>query len=270
MQPAKNHVYLWRGRIHYGFQRGIVNEAHGHYAASILYSLDAPLRLNYADGTMESQGVILAPHFKHQLVAPDMRLLGLLLDPDGVEFEFLGSRFGPAGLRALPAGVLQSLDLEIGDLFLGVHDCVAAGELFAHILAELTGKPESALPRPEDSRRRQVDPRIRTALDFLQDELPETIPVARLAEMAKLSSDRFMHLFKEQLGLPVRRYLLWLKLQRAARLLTDGSTLTEAAHSAGFSDSAHMSRFFKENFGIQPSFFLGPMARDTNLYFCGE
>ena len=35
-----------------------------------------------------------------------------------------------------------------------------------------------------------------------------------------------------------------------------GSSLTEAAHEAGFADSAHLSRTFRATFGIAPSFLF--------------
>jgi AraC-like DNA-binding protein len=40
-----------------------------------------------------------------------------------------------------------------------------------------------------------------------------------------------------------------------------GTNLTEAAISAGFSDSAHFSRLHREIFGVTPSYILGRLAR---------
>lgn len=62
-----------------------------------------------------------------------------------------------------------------------------------------------------------------------------------------------MHLFKEQVGIPIRRYILWTRLQVSVQHVLQGETLTQAAHSAGFADSAHFSRTFSDMFGIRPS-----------------
>ena len=94
--------------------------------------------------------------------------------------------------------------------------------------------------------------------------------MGELAAEVGLSEDRFMHVFKAQMGLPVRRYLLWLRLHRAARLMKAGVTLTEAAHGAGFADSAHMSRTFKENFGVPPSGFLSPVRGNVRVFVCED
>lgn len=66
-----------------------------------------------------------------------------------------------------------------------------------------------------------------------------------------------MHWFAEVSGLPFRAYVRWLRLQRAVRTLADGSTLTEAAHWAGFSDSAHLTRTFVATFGVRPASLRG-------------
>ncbi len=65
-----------------------------------------------------------------------------------------------------------------------------------------------------------------------------------------LSPSRLRHLFVEQTGLAFKTYMLWLRLVRALDLYASGVSLTQAAHEAGFSDSAHFSRIFKRTFGL--------------------
>ena len=55
------------------------------------------------------------------------------------------------------------------------------------------------------------------------------------------------------MGLPIRRYVLWLRLRDVMFSLAAGHSLTEAAHRAGFSDSPHLSRTFRGMFGFPPS-----------------
>ena len=74
-----------------------------------------------------------------------------------------------------------------------------------------------------------------------------------LAGIAGLSPSRFMHVFTESVGVPVRPYILWLRLQRAACDLTEGASVTSAAHHAGFSDGAHLTRTFRRMLGVTPS-----------------
>ena len=59
--------------------------------------------------------------------------------------------------------------------------------------------------------------------------------------------------FTDQVGIPLRKYLLWRRLFDAVALLIQGENITGAAYNSGFSDSAHLSRTFKDNFGINLS-----------------
>jgi AraC-like DNA-binding protein len=76
---------------------------------------------------------------------------------------------------------------------------------------------------------------------------------AELANIAGLSPSRFGHLFSEAVGVSLRPYLLWLRLQRACGELMSGASATRAAHAAGFSDSAHMARTFRRMLGASPT-----------------
>jgi AraC-like DNA-binding protein len=81
--------------------------------------------------------------------------------------------------------------------------------------------------------------------------------LARLAQVAGLSPSRFMHIFTESLGIPLRPYLLWLRVQRAAGALAAGQTVTEAAHVAGFADASHLTRTCRRMFGATPRELIG-------------
>lgn len=97
-----------------------------------------------------------------------------------------------------------------------------------------------------------ADARIAALLDRLRALPEKRVTLRKLAEEAGLSESRLTHLFKQQTGVPIRRYLLWLRLNDAMDKAMAGATLTEAAHMAGFSDSAHLSRTCQEMFGINP------------------
>jgi AraC-like DNA-binding protein len=61
-----------------------------------------------------------------------------------------------------------------------------------------------------------------------------------------------MHLFSETLGAPLRPYLRWLRVQRAACELLGGARISTAAHRAGFADAAHLNRTFRRMLGMTP------------------
>lgn len=89
----------------------------------------------------------------------------------------------------------------------------------------------------------------------------------RLAAIAGLSSSRFAHVFTESIGIPLRPYLRWLRLQRAAGALATGSTVTQAAYIAGFADAAHLTRTFRRMLGMTPRELIrrAPASRELRL-----
>jgi AraC-like DNA-binding protein len=76
------------------------------------------------------------------------------------------------------------------------------------------------------------------------------------AALACLSPSRFRARFDAELGLPFRRYRLWRRMAAVMRAVAAGATLTDAAHCAGFSSSAHLSTTFKRMFGLTASDLL--------------
>ncbi|WP_336207177.1 helix-turn-helix transcriptional regulator [Nonomuraea sp. LPB2021202275-12-8] len=74
-----------------------------------------------------------------------------------------------------------------------------------------------------------------------------------VADAVHLSPSWLAHLFSAHVGIPLRPYVRWLRLQRAIDLVAAGETLTAAAHSAGFTDSPHFTRVFRHTFGNAPS-----------------
>ncbi|WP_025859123.1 AraC family transcriptional regulator [Pseudomonas sp. CHM02] len=99
-------------------------------------------------------------------------------------------------------------------------------------------------------RRSLDDPRLERALAALDRQLTGKVSAQALAEAAHLSLSQLERLFSHQLGLPVRRLVVWRRLRIALQLALAGGTLTEAAHGAGFADSAHFSRTMKQLFGV--------------------
>src|SRR5262245_42518835 len=105
------------------------------------------------------------------------------------------------------------------------------------------------------SRTRAIHPGVRRVLSYLAEPQSalDDLSLKSLAGVARLSPSRFMHAFTESVGVPLRPYILWLRLQRAACDLKDGANVTSAAHRAGFSDAAHLTRTFRRMLGATPS-----------------
>jgi AraC-like DNA-binding protein len=100
-----------------------------------------------------------------------------------------------------------------------------------------------------------IDSRVQDVLTYLRRHLgaSEGFSLPKLAALAGLSQSRFMHVFTESLGVPLRPYIRWLRVQRAACELMAGANVAMAAHRAGFADAAHLTRTFRRMLGTTPS-----------------
>lgn len=85
--------------------------------------------------------------------------------------------------------------------------------------------------------------------------------VGDAAAAACLSPSRFRTRFDAEVGVPFRRYRLWRRMAVVMRALHAGCSLTEAAMSAGFASSAHLSGDFRRMFGLAPSEIVALGAR---------
>src|SRR3569623_1645797 len=101
-----------------------------------------------------------------------------------------------------------------------------------------------------------MDERIATVLNVIRTRDDLRLSVEAAAELAFLSPSSFAHLFKDQVGLPYSRYMLWRKLPRAMVSIASERTIAAAAQAADFADAAHLTRTFYHMVGKAPSVLI--------------
>lgn len=98
------------------------------------------------------------------------------------------------------------------------------------------------------------DRRIRKILYFFEQD--PKLKLRDLARSVELSPSRLRHLFREQTGWRISRYMLALRLLRAATLLKKTEMrIKEVATHAGFPFSSNLDRAFKKAYGQNPTSF---------------
>lgn len=74
-----------------------------------------------------------------------------------------------------------------------------------------------------------------------------------LASVAGFSLSHFKPLFKQAVGMPVHRFVLERRVERARSLLLQGGrTISEIALEAGFAHPSHMARCMRRLLGVGP------------------
>ena len=82
-----------------------------------------------------------------------------------------------------------------------------------------------------------------------------------LARRLSLERTRALRYFKAATGQTFRDFKRWSALQHAAQLMVEGALVRTAAMDAGFADTAHLSRVFRQGFGLTPSAAIAALER---------
>lgn len=97
------------------------------------------------------------------------------------------------------------------------------------------------------------DERINTAVKLMLDNYSKNRSIDFYAESCHLSRDRFSHLFKDITGISPRRYIMNIRLNQAAYLLTYSKlSVKQISECCGFNDQLYFSRVFKQFYGLSP------------------
>jgi len=99
--------------------------------------------------------------------------------------------------------------------------------------------------------------RVNRAINFIGKHLDEELELDELCRIACFSKYHFHRLFTVYTGLPLRGYIKWLRLKRAAHQLIvhKEETILNIALDAGFESHEAFSRAFKQVCGQSPSEF---------------
>lgn len=96
-----------------------------------------------------------------------------------------------------------------------------------------------------------MNPKIRVAIAFIDDNINRDIYIAEVAHLVKLSRSRFCHLFKSEVGVPVIQYLKKARLEKARGFLeTSFASVKMIAAEVGYNDPTYFEPEFKKAYGM--------------------
>jgi len=220
---------------------GYVSSGHAHHSVQLVMALRGTLRIRpeLGDEWMDCGAALVRPDAKHEVDARDTAVLIAFVESESELGAALGERLRE-NITRINARTVARWRTALGDV-----TTLSASQVEGWVRGELLR--ETKIP--------ELHPRVKRVLRFVRKQLgdPESLSLQNLAKIAGLSTSRFVHVFTESVGVSLRPYILWLRLQRASGELMRGVSVTEAAHSAGFSDAAHMTRTFRRMLGTSPS-----------------
>jgi len=200
---------------------------HAHAAIQLAVAAEGEVAVELEDGRRRSaHALLIRPSVVHAL-AGGGRVAMIYVEPQAPLAFSLLDAVGPEDVEPLPPELARRIDLK------------TPPDRWIQAL-------QDAFPPP-----RRLDPRLGEVLAWLAAD-PAGRAIAQAAARAGLSESHLRTLVRDQLGLPLSTWLIWRKLERAARELAAGATLADAALAAGFADQAHCARSMRRMFGVTP------------------
>lgn len=209
----------------------IHTDRHKHHALEVIVSMKGEIQIADAFGnTFTSQAAVVLPDQLHQTITTGEAAF-IFIEPESDLANAILTAFKPT----------QSVQSIVNRISEADRKTFTEG----HIPSKFIKTIKSL---------NLIDDRIQTATDFIRSHITtHEFSLEMLAEIACLSTSRFTHLFKAQVGIPIRPFILWCRMRVALTAVLSGMTLTQSAYQAGFSDTSHLSRTFMDMFGVNPS-----------------
>jgi AraC-like DNA-binding protein len=235
----------WSGRLVLSpgslayFGRGGIAASHAHHAIQVMRSFDEPFRVEVGGVEFSTHAACVPSDVRHAVVSAARRHAIVLVEPHGPRGAALQSR----------AHALVGRDITA--LLRDIPAPESIPESIAAFADAVVGGLATGVSAPTE-----LSPEVRAALDYLERHIDGHPRLAQAASAAYLSPSRLTHRFSREVGIPFRRYVLWLRLLRVGQEVSGGASLGDAAVAAGFSDTAHLSRVFRDTFGVVPSAML--------------
>lgn len=96
---------------------------------------------------------------------------------------------------------------------------------------------------------------IKKSIEYINDNLEYDLSLSTLASISNFSLYYFIRVFKKEIGLTPKEYILQEKIKKAKSLILRNITLSEVALKCGFYDQSHMLKYFKSYTGFNPSIY---------------
>ena len=215
----------------YSFELDDLNTAyHSHPVIEVISTIDGTFDLTIKGQKMENLVfAIINPNIEHKLSSKNCLAKMLMLESNNLKLEKFLEK----------SNINLSFDHLAKEEFSLRENIFKAIKEFSQI---------NCLKKPEDKRVEQCISIIETK------ELEYSNLLENLTSEIFLSESRLSHLFKEHIGVSLKKYLVWHKLRNTIQFyLTQDNNLTESSLTNGFFDQAHLSNSFKKVLGVNPS-----------------
>ena len=248
-------------------------EEHSHYPIQLFLSIDEPLKITIAGKEVCAQCIAVGQNIPHTFSSQNRVHISAIIETASDFSRSLNERidgafavFENAGLPTLQSKAKeliaasdkeqwqafmrdfklylgiepreQPLDERITELLSLLKKCDCYDHTIAAFAKQVSLSPSRLSHLFRDSLLKKCDCYDHT--------------IAAFAKQVSLSPSRLSHLFREQVGVPLKSYIVLHQTEKAFAALLGGASITDAAMLAGFDSPSHFAATVKKLMG-QPA-----------------
>ena len=213
---------------------------HAHCVLQVFLSFDEPLQVTIEDQPIIGKCIIVNKNARHKFSCENNIRLSILIEPSSsfakeltkkIDGDYLICNNGIERIQQKAAKLVDTDDTQ----------------QYIDFIQDFAGYFSI-------KRNTQIlDERIIELLALLQDCDCYDHAIESFAQRVCLSSSRLSHLFREQIGVPLKSYILFHQLESAFTQLLNGANITDAALLAGFDSPSHFAATVKKWMGMSVS-----------------
>jgi AraC family transcriptional regulator len=96
--------------------------------------------------------------------------------------------------------------------------------------------------------------RLQEAIEYIHTHLDRDLSLVEIAGIINISPTYFASLFKRAMGISPHQYVIQQRVERAKLMLSKTDlAISDIALQVGFSNQSHLTRHFKNLFGVTPN-----------------
>ena len=98
--------------------------------------------------------------------------------------------------------------------------------------------------------------KLKQVIEYINDNLEESIKLSDLAQLVNTSQFYFCRLFRESIGISPYKYVLQQRIKKTRSLIENSSLpLVDIAYESGFSSQSQMTHHFRKSVGVTPKVY---------------
>lgn len=220
-------------------------DTHRHWMLQLFLGINDCIEITVNGVPVKCYCIVVDKNIPHSFSAGKKVYYSVLIEPASVYAEQLGSKMNDSGYWICEQDGMEALRRQADGLVQqsGIRQYLQFAEMLDNYL-NITPVPKC------------YDDRITELLHLLNHCSCDNHTISNFANKAALSPSRLSHLFKEQIGIPLKSYIMLHQLKRVFKELLTGKNVTEAAMAAGFDTPSHFADTVKRMMGMPVSLSL--------------